>query len=56
MEEKRSFGFCAIHCFGSSKEKKRKLGFEGLKKIEVWITCMETCLGLCMDLLVRKPS
>ena len=24
----------------------------------VWITCMETCLGLCMesmDLLVRKP-
>ena len=48
MEMKRK-----IHFLVSIKAKGSRYG------IYVWITCMDTCLGLCMesmDLLVRKPS
>ena len=54
-EKRRSVGFRAIHCFCSRKEKKSSYGILiwnfGMEPI-----CMDTCLGLCMDLLVRKPS
>ena len=37
-EDRRSVGSCAIHCFGSSKEKKLRYGMYG---ILVWNFCME---------------
>ena len=61
IERDKEYLYCILVL---KRRKKRKLGFEGFKKIKVWYTCMEpicmdTCLGLCMesmDLLVRKPS
>ena len=56
MEEKRrSIGSCAIHCFGSSKEKKSRYGIVW----KVWNTCMEpicmeTITGHTCLLVVRK--
>ena len=35
-EKRRSIGFCAIHCFGSSKEKKSRFGTLIFVSIELW--------------------